>query len=77
MRKIRVRGPYGPIIAIFQPIIHFSGLTAPNLAKIQKKEELNNRLQRTSHKVRRPLNRDVHMAEALSTGHTSPVPGFF
>jgi len=37
----------------------------------------NNRVQGTRHKVSGPLTRDVHMAEALSTGHTSPVPGFF
>ena len=33
----------------------------------------NKGVQGTLHKVSGPLNRDVHMAEGMSMGHSSPV----
>jgi hypothetical protein len=36
-------------------------------------DQQNKALHRTAHKVRCPVNADVHMAEGKSTGQSSPV----
>ena len=66
----RKMGFYEPNNAIFRPIFRFFGLTG---MKIQKMKALNKALHRTAHKVRCPVNADVHMAEGKSMGQSSPV----